>query len=1123
MSRLASESPSPKRQRLSSPTYDEQCFISQAQIAVFDEVDKRLSQGTSSVPRPSQRLSLNQHRKRSSDIAFALDLSKKGPRDDKENIGDDDFDSPSSSPLDGVAKKNHGRQISLGPLTDMHSVTPLRTSELAKLPAAFGRDCIEALGRNSDASDPLDDNTTADTSAEPASNVVKSEDFETTSIPQVADDTAMKEADDLPSSSPDIPVQHDSISAPQPLSIPAEKFLFKSAKFVTDDDIHPGLIVVTEGPIDILSRSPPRPSTSSNTQLSPAHMNERASDRPVSYTLDFTSAHYADLLKNSQTIKAKGVILPSAETFAAFEEQKQFWDKLEKNCFDASDENDDVSLHVNPPVPETPTRSALRAVENSSTSANPPDTPTPLGREGPLQGLRKVRLPASGKNGVFKSPFKSPDTVGKPGLPSSYVSSPLNPKHSSMTEIPAMETQIPAAISTSCKPKSLMQPPAAASTPCKPEPSSPRPSVLSTPCEPELSTQPPATVSMSCKPEPSSQRPAVLSTPCKPEPSTPLLSSTFPSRTPVKTLGLTPRRVGGGAGASRPFKTPSRLGSALLERQQTERGARSDSAAKLLVQVASNDHHSAGNKNKAGNRFFDLAPPVGRHTLASCGLVPQFYNADTLQSMGIDAVQLNQMTPESAMYYFFDATPLQVQASPEAGVTHLGPDAALKELRARGCKLAKKAWVDNHWGMILWKLAGMVCLQPEHESNPETRRWCWDEVMRQLLYRYEREINGGSRPAFRLITTHDASPSCPMVLCVSKILWSEAGADEEGITTECVPQLELTDGWYRLRANVDDPLERAIRKGHIRVGRKLAIANARLVSKRKGPDEVLDAYNSMSLHICGNSSHLAPWHAKLGFMRSPPTTTLDSLSPDGGLITLVDVTVVKAYPIGYIEYIERDGETFKEGPHSERDEAKANEEWKKRSEREADRLRHECEQRFLRYEGFADKCQTRAGSRWAPPEDACVPSDVECDWETIVGSPESFAGILRNLSTDNAGWMAMHAREYVQKEREAMYEDIQKELQSLCPPRNARSFRAIVVQDARWSKRRPYRKAQLTIWDVVSLNLTEGSKAGHFKQGHRLMITNLKPTQLSAWMVPDVDSEIYLTTRKDSRISLVKN
>lgn len=46
-----------------------------------------------------------------------------------------------------------------------------------------------------------------------------------------------------------------------------------------------------------------------------------------------------------------------------------------------------------------------------------------------------------------------------------------------------------------------------------------------------------------------------------------------------------------------------------------------------------------------------------------------------------------------------------------------------------------------------------------------------------------------------------------------------------------------------------------------------------------------------------------------------------------------------------------------------------------------------------------------------------------------MGSPESFAGILRNLSTDNAGWMAMHAREYVQKEREVMYEDIQKELQ----------------------------------------------------------------------------------------------
>ena len=67
-----------------------------------------------------------------------------------------------------------------------------------------------------------------------------------------------------------------------------------------------------------------------------------------------------------------------------------------------------------------------------------------------------------------------------------------------------------------------------------------------------------------------------------------------------------------------------------------------------------------------------------------------------------------------------------------------------------------------------------------------------------------------------------------MVLCVSNLTWSEGGATEDGSPMSSHPELELTDGWYRLRAQVDQPLARAIRKGVIRVGRKIAIAAARV-------------------------------------------------------------------------------------------------------------------------------------------------------------------------------------------------------------------------------------------------------------------------------------------------------
>ena len=66
----------------------------------------------------------------------------------------------------------------------------------------------------------------------------------------------------------------------------------------------------------------------------------------------------------------------------------------------------------------------------------------------------------------------------------------------------------------------------------------------------------------------------------------------------------------------------------------------------------------------------------------------------------------------------------------------LGPEAALARLKELGCKLATQEWVTNHYALILWKLAGMVCLEPEREQQTETKRWCWPEVIRQLLYRY---------------------------------------------------------------------------------------------------------------------------------------------------------------------------------------------------------------------------------------------------------------------------------------------------------------------------------------------------------------------------------------------------
>ena len=67
-----------------------------------------------------------------------------------------------------------------------------------------------------------------------------------------------------------------------------------------------------------------------------------------------------------------------------------------------------------------------------------------------------------------------------------------------------------------------------------------------------------------------------------------------------------------------------------------------------------------------------------------------------------------------------------------------------------------------------------------------------------------------------------------MILCVSNVTWTESGVTEDGTPVPTVPQVEVTDGWYRLRAQLDEPLERAVRKGKIRIGSKLAVMGCKV-------------------------------------------------------------------------------------------------------------------------------------------------------------------------------------------------------------------------------------------------------------------------------------------------------
>ena len=117
--------------------------------------------------------------------------------------------------------------------------------------------------------------------------------------------------------------------------------------------------------------------------------------------------------------------------------------------------------------------------------------------------------------------------------------------------------------------------------------------------------------------------------------------------------------------------------------------------------------------------------PVSFH-VAVCHHGPNFRTAAELRNFG----------QKFALQYKFRLFPQDI-LSPDPVSLHLqGSADALRELKAAGCHLATQPWVDNHWFLILWKLAGMAALDPESEADVDRRRWCWAETMRQLRYRY---------------------------------------------------------------------------------------------------------------------------------------------------------------------------------------------------------------------------------------------------------------------------------------------------------------------------------------------------------------------------------------------------
>ncbi|KAJ3750803.1 hypothetical protein DFH05DRAFT_1468596 [Lentinula detonsa] len=813
--------------------------------------------------------------------------------------------------------------------------------------------------------------------------------------------------------------------------------------------------------------------------------------------------------------KGSGLLAPSAAALVQAKEKFRTWQEDERESSSGSTSKEC----------ELSSRSPLRAVQNSILE---PKTSCPQFASASQisNNFAKASCVGSSKN---SSTFISP-VIGKPKSQNIDINRPKPFKSPLLntSKVPATPAQISPLVTPTFSSARLHHPLAttnvnvAFQTPVRPTNANVSSQFASISCSDSYLTQE-AELSISA---------ASITTNCSSTPDTPNKFTT-PARRMLNYKNLSPAHNAVTVRTTpakfvTPFKPgmkPGEAGRLKLEAQQ-EAQQQSRTPAKLASNAVDVKVPAPSLRI---NSIFDITPPPNRLSLSASGLLPQQYTTQDLIRYNIAIQELSQITtPSLALYYSFYTTPQPSDSPSVRAEDRIGPAAALDKLIAHGCSRATKAWIDNAWSLILWKLAGMVVLEPERETGAPTfggavegPRWCWNEVWRQLLYRYEREMNLGIRTPFHLITTQDHPATAPMVLCISNIIWPEASSSN-GQRPDARPQLEVTDGWYQLRAQIDHSMINAIKRGKLRVGRKIAVVGCKLETERKDPLEPLEAFQSTKLIIHSNSSQLAPWHAKLGFQRGPYIFTMHSLTPEGGNVTLMDVVVLQVHPVAYLEIcIGPDGKKYQEGPRNEADETACKKSWRKKREAAESRIYDAHEKKVARYLSYAERLEQK-GSRSGCSSFEDLSGDIDGLYEELE-EPEDAARVISQTNGSKAACLALHIRDRLEKDRERVKDELEKEVDDICPPRNIRSFRVIIARDFSTSRFPANRTAQITIWDVMDLKLTEDRPQGHFGAGWRCRVTNLIPSSKAAWMGNEPGAQIFLVSTRVTKWQKMRN
>ncbi|CAH8354605.1 unnamed protein product [Eruca vesicaria subsp. sativa] len=240
----------------------------------------------------------------------------------------------------------------------------------------------------------------------------------------------------------------------------------------------------------------------------------------------------------------------------------------------------------------------------------------------------------------------------------------------------------------------------------------------------------------------------------------------------------------------------------------------------------------------------------------------------------------------------------------ESSSNMAGAETFFQTLAASGASLqqASRKWVINHYRWIVWKLA---CYETYYPVKCRGNFLTVTNVLEELKYRYEREVNHGHCSTIKRILSGDAPASSMMVLCISAINPKTDNDSQEalGSGSGSNVKVELSDGWYSMNAALDVMLTKQLNAGKLFVGQKLRILGAGL-SGWATPTSPLEAVisNTICLLLNINGTYRAHWADRLGFCKEVGVPlAFNCIKCNGGPVPKTLAGITRIYPILYKE------------------------------------------------------------------------------------------------------------------------------------------------------------------------------------------------------------------------------